>query len=197
MSIFKCSGRNGYLHGEFTGVFPFLKECHMASSFIRINCEASLRRWSPVDIQTVLSNSVWQSPLKSPSVSCPSTLPRTQFLPLLLLFCSSDQFCNFSCVLSLSYLRFWERQCVFQCHAEKWRYEQSLAYPMTGHQYDTAELDHAVTDCILLPLGLAFAIVYSPRSPSVPQDTFLLSSQCGHAQRNSFSVLNHFHPSVF
>lgn len=87
--------------------------------------------------------------------------------------------------------------CVFQCHAEKWRYEQSLTYPMTGHQHNTAELDHAVTDCILLPLGLAFAIVYSPRSPSVPQDTFLLSSQCGHAQRNSFSVLHHFHPSVF
>lgn len=198
MSIFKCSGRNGYLHGEFTEVFPFLKECPLASSFIWINCEA----------KPALMKSCW--PTHCVEQLCVTISPEVALY--LLPLCSPE---GLILTFIVSLLSFWPvllfqlcpvfklppvlrtTSCVFQCHAEKWCYGQSLAYPMTGHQHDTAELDHAMTDCILLPLGLPFAIVYSPRSPSVPQDTFLLSSQCGHAQRNSFPVLHHFHPSVF
>lgn len=109
MSIFKCSRRNGYLHGELPEVFPFLKECRMASSFVRINCEAK------------------PTPMKSGwHINCVEQLCVTISIDIALYLLSrysaEDLILTFivsllsfwpvllSCVVSLSYLRFGERQ---------------------------------------------------------------------------------------
>lgn len=110
MSIFKCSRQNSYLHGEFTEVFLFLKEWHMASSFVRINCEAKpvpmKSGWHINCVEQLCVTISIETALYLLSLYSPEDL----ILPLLFLFYPSDQLCYVSCVMSLSYLQFWERQ---------------------------------------------------------------------------------------
>jgi len=64
---------------------------------------------------------------------------------------------------------------------------QDIPDRMAGHRQDTIELDHNQTDCVQLPLGLLFAIVYSPWSTL---NITKLSSLHDRAIRDSFLFCN-------